>query len=167
MELKKSFLKVDQTVTVVVLFLIVLVCVFSAGAEMAATEDPKPVEKAAPRPLISAEKKNEEVKMVTKTLLGEVSGHGYNGIAVMFGEDAARGVAQEAWFNYEDDMKIEGYQSKKEIEDGDSVEVAYEQPEQGGAKVLKQIRLLKKRPPEVDTEIVEDDPSAESEGKEE
>lgn len=86
------------------------------------------------------------VKMVVKTISGAVSGHGYNGLAVTYNEDTKRGIAYEAWFNYEDDLKIGGYRSKKEIEDGDSVEITYELPQQGGKKVLKQIRLLKKRP---------------------
>jgi len=103
-------------------------------------------------------------EQVTKTMYGEVSGHGFNGLAVTYNQDAKRGIGYEAWFNYEDDTKFSGYKEKKEIEDGDTVEVTYEQPEQDGKKILKQVRLLKKRPPEVE---VDEEPSAEDRSTEE
>ena|SRR3989338_4833485 len=98
--------------------------------------------------LVSKEKPATEVKTVTKTLVGEISARGPNGIAVVYKKDEAKRSSSETWFPYEDEIELIGYKTKTDIGEGDSIRVTYDEAEDGSKRVLTGIRLLKKKPPE-------------------
>src|SRR3989338_6282680 len=114
--------------------------------------------------LVSKEKPATEVKMVTKTLVGEISARGPNGIAVVYKKDEVKRSSNEIWFPYENEIEIEliGYKAKTDIGEGDSIRVTYDEAEDGSKRVLTGIRLLKKKPPE--EEVPEEEEEAEESG---
>ncbi len=113
-----------------------------------AAEAPKPAEEAAPKVLVSTEKLQGKVAMVTKTLSGEISALGPNGIALEYAKDEVEGTSKEIWFPYEVEIKLTGYKAKTDIAAGDQVTVTYDEAEDGSKLMLTGIRLLKKQPPQ-------------------
>ncbi len=89
-----------------------------------------------------------EIEMVTKTINGEVSAKGPSGIALVYEKNEKKRSSKEMWFPFELDLKLDGYQAVKDIQEGDMVKVTYEEAEDGSKRVLKGIRLEKKKPVE-------------------
>lgn len=92
----------------------------------------------------------EPVKMVMKTFSGEVSAKGPNGIAIVYEKNAEERWSKEYWFPFEDEIKLLGYRSLKDISEGDKVTVGYEEAEDGSQRILKRIALSKKAPREIE-----------------
>jgi hypothetical protein len=113
-----------------------------------AAEATRPAVQAAPRALVSREKPADEIKMVTKTVSGEISARGPNGIALVYEKDDVKRSSKEMWFPYEGEVKLIGYKEKMDIGEGDSVTVTYDEAENSSKRTLTGIRLLKKKPPE-------------------
>ncbi len=141
--------------------LMIFFAILAGGALLAcpqaiAAEASKPAEEAAPKVLVSKENVQEEkLKMVTKTLSGEISARGPNGIALEYARDEVEGSSKEMWFPYEAEVKLIGYKAKTDITAGDQVAVTYNEAEDGSKRVLTGIRLLKKKPPEEEEEAEE------------
>lgn len=110
-----------------------------------AAEAPKPAVEAAPKVLVSKEVQ-QKVNMVTKTISGEISAWGPNGIALEYAKDDIEGSAEEIWLPYEAEPKLIGYKVKADIAAGDQVTVTYDEAEDGSKRILTGIRLLKKKP---------------------
>ena len=83
-----------------------------------------------------------------ETLEGRVSGAGYNGLAVELPRPK-KDEPSEIWFDYVKGLKLSGVQSLAEIQEGDTVSVSYKRAEDG-RKFLKEIRLIRKKPAEVE-----------------
>lgn len=129
-------------------FMILAWWAFLMCPQAIAAEAPKPAVEAALKVLVSTEKLPGKVAMVTKTLSGEISARGPNGIALEYAKDEVEGTSKEIWFPYEVEIKLTGYKAKTDIAAGDQVTVTYDEAEDGSKLVLTGIRLLKKQPPQ-------------------
>jgi len=129
-----------------------------------------PVEKNEPSPFISSILTSKEVattssgiKLLTKTLSGEIGARGANGIALVYEKDEKKRSSKEMWFPYDGEPKFVGYKSKADVGEGDQVSVTYEEAEDGSKRILTGIKLDKKyEPPKEEDEVEEE---MESDGK--
>jgi hypothetical protein len=115
-------------------------------------------EAAASRALMTKEKEpqqkgQDEVKMQTKTLSGEISARGPSGIALVYETDMAKRVSKEMWFPFEKPVKFNGYKDSSEISEGDRVTVTYVEAEDKSIRILTAVRLNKKAKPPQEEQI--------------
>lgn len=110
--------------------------------------------------LVSKEAK--EVEIISKELQGRVSARGPNGLALEFGRDVTKRSSQEIWFPYVTDIKLQGYKSLQEIEEGDTILAVYEEAEDMSKRTLTGVRLLMKKPPEEEEASEEEEDGAET-----
>lgn len=82
------------------------------------------------------------------TLTGIVGGRNYYGIGVAYESDKAERSAKEIWFNLNQDTKFTGIKSVMDLRDGDKVRIVYKQLKAGNKRILKNVTLVAKAPPE-------------------
>lgn len=124
-------------------------CAFCPQAGAVETADHGGGVDAKPRALMSKEKAAvEEIKMVTKTLSGEIGAVGPSGIALVYEKDEAQGTEKEMFLPFEDDVKLTRYNSRKDMGAGDKVTLTYDEHEDGSRRLLKAVTLLRKAPKE-------------------
>lgn len=98
-----------------------------------------------------------EIKMIEKTMSGEVSAKGPNGVAVVYEKDLKKRASFEMYFPFESNTTLTGYESKADIQEGDSVLATYEEAEDGSKRILLDLKLMKKKPAEVEEIDEEED----------
>lgn len=74
---------------------------------------------------LAQQQQQEKEEIARKSVAGEVSGLAPNFIAVLYGQSQESQAALEMAFDLDKDVKIEHRKSLKEINMGDTVEVAY------------------------------------------
>lgn len=157
-----NILTKNQCALAVVVTLIASSGVFLTGARAIAAEAPKPAVQAAPRAARLVSKEAKEVEIISKELQGRVSARGPNGLALEFGRDVTKRSSQEIWFPYVTDIKLQGYKSLQEIEEGDTILAVYEEAEDMSKRTLTGIRLIQKKPPEEEETSEEEEDGAET-----
>ncbi|GEM_PF-6249956 len=118
--------------------------------------DPKPA-------TIPSSNTAEPVKMVMRTVSGQVSAKSSTGIAVVYERDEEKRSSKEYWFPFEEEIKLLGYRTLQDIQERDTVTVAFEEAEDGSQRTLKRIALSKKAPREIEERPEnEEQPAAEA-----
>lgn len=145
-------------------FFMILACwALLVCPQVIAAEAPKPAVQAAPKVLVSKEEVRGEVKMVTKTLSGEVSAVGASGLALVYAIDSKSAASMEMWFPFESEIKLSGYKSKKEIKEGDLISVTYEEALDKSGRRLTGVTFKGKKPVPVQEELPEEEEPEEAE----
>ena len=91
-----------------------------------------------------ADKSKKEEEMVMKAISGLVSSKFSKGISVLYETDEKSGNEMEMLLPFSEKISFRGYQSVKDINEGDSVDVTYEETKDGGFKrAIKDIRLVR------------------------
>lgn len=119
-----------------------------AGITTQVPTQTKPV-KHVPRvvlPQISKEDMKAEGQ--SRTVKGVVSGRSNYGIAVEYGADPVLGV-REMWLDLMKQTELTGVKKFSDLEAGDTVELVYKQLKDGSKKILKQVKLIRKAPKEL------------------
>lgn len=105
--------------------------------------------------LLASQEKKPEIKYIMKRVRGTVSAKGPSGIAVEYAVDKKTGAAFEIYLPFDEEVKFEGYASKKEIREGDQVTLIYGETEDKGKRVLRTVTLGKKAEEETEENAVE------------
>lgn len=91
-------------------------------------------------------------QMFTKNISGQISARGPMGIALEFEKNKEERSAREMYFPYEQELKLDGYKTKMEIQEGDRVTVTYEEAEDESQRLLKAIKFDHRKPAEEEKE---------------
>ncbi len=82
---------------------------------------------------------SKEVVMLDKTVSGEITGRGSNGIALAYDRNPDQETAKEMWFPFAESIQLKGYKERREIKEGDHVKVFYQEADNGSSRVLRAI----------------------------
>ncbi len=97
---------------------------------------------------------SKEVVMIEKTIKGQISGRGTNGIAIVYEKNSDKKTAKEMWFPFSDAIELQGYKVRTEIKEGDEVSIGYEEAGDGSVRVLKSISNLNPKPESGEKNVV-------------
>lgn len=98
-----------------------------------------------------------------KTMLGKIGAKNFNGVAVVYKENAAKQSSSEMWMPFEDGVYLDGYANIENISEGDQVRITYDEDAAvKGSLVLRGISLVQKvqEAPEENEEEEEPDSAA-------
>jgi len=118
-----------------------------AAKGLAPAKGPAPAKGQAP-PEGQASAKKEEIRMVPRTLMGQVSAASSNGVAVVVERDLVKGRERELWFPVGPDVKRVGIRDLKGLNPGDLIEVMYLEAEDQSRRIATRITFLAPAAPE-------------------
>lgn len=110
------------------------------------TKEMKSIASNAEKVLVSKEVRGAsvaEVKMVTKTMSGEVGAISGSGLAFIYEKEAMS--ESEIWFPFQEELELRGYKNTREIEAGDRILIKYDEAEDQSKRLLKGIKLERKK----------------------
>ncbi len=111
-----------------------------------ATKTPEVQEKKKGFQLPDRDADLEKVATTARSVEGVVTGVSKHGVAVEYAADPEKG-GMEIWFNYTKKIKLSGIKKLDELQEGDTVSVAYkEAPDK--RKLVDGIKLVAKKPKE-------------------
>ncbi len=87
---------------------------------------------------------SKEIVMIDKTISGQISGRGTNGVAIVYEKNQDKKSAKEMWFPFSDAIELQGYKVRTDIKEGDEVDINYEEADDESIRVLKSISLTKR-----------------------
>lgn len=98
-----------------------------------------------------------KIKMLTKNIQGTVSARNMNGVAVVYDADKNKYASYEMWMPFDSKMKLAGYKTLTEMQEGDKIAIVYEEAEDGSVKITKELKLRKKAPKDLVSEEKSDE----------